>query len=263
MNTIVFFFFSFFVQKKIAFKKKMIASLCDDVFNQNLSFVSLSDITSVLKANKKLSTTTTLSGSLEDKEIEIYGGFRVLLFCRWIERYCVRKIKRLEIRNVNLRRYPEIKETDKKDLDALQDLRVKTLVLAKIIFGDIDYLIPKHVENLYIDKCLFPVMMSRINEVKSLKTLSLYGQTGDVSDMKEIGLKNLSVKQLSTNYLRSMPEMIEFLENSLRNENMNEFSFEMPIEDRRTNEPLIEKKIKDVYPKTKIVEKIGTTRFYW
>ena len=240
----------------------MIASLGDDVFNQILSFVSLLDIISVLETNKKLSTTTTLSGAIEDKEIEIYGGFKVLLFCRWIKTYRVSKIKRLEIRNVNLQRYPEIKETDKKDLDALQDLRVKTLVLAKIIF-DIDYLIPKLVENLYINKCLFPVMMSRINEVKSLKTLSLYGQTGDVSDMKEIGLKNLSVKQLSTNYLRTMPEMIEFLENSLRNENMNEFSFEMLIDDRRTNEPLIEKKIKDVYPKTKIAEKIGTSRFYW
>ena len=60
-----------------------------------------------------------------------------------------------------------------------------------------------------------------------------------------------------------MPEMIEFLENSVKNENLDEFSFEMPIEDRRTNEPLIEKKIKDVYPKTTIAERIGTTRFYW
>ena len=179
----------------------------------------------------------------------------------WVKRHRVQKIKRLEIQNVNCKPYSYITKAHIESLEALQDLHVRNMVLRNMTFGDTN-LIPANVKHLYVNKC-FPVKMSWINEIKNLHTLYLNGYHDDICDMKDIGLKNLSVKQLSTNYLRTMPEMIEFLENSLRNENLDEFSFEMPIDDRRTNEPLIEKKIKDVYPKTTIAERIGTTRFYW
>ena len=234
--------------------------LNEHLLNHILTYVDTSDIIDFVSGNKEL-TEMPLFSAFADKEIEISNGSSLVRFCVWVKRHRVQKIKRLEIQNVNCKPYSYITKAHIESLEALQDLHVRNMVLRNMTFGDTN-LIPANVKHLYVNKC-FPVKMSWINEIKNLHTLYLNGYHDDICDMKDIGLKNLSVKQLSTNYLRTMPEMIEFLENSLRNENLDEFSFEMPIDDRRTNEPLIEKKIKDVYPKTTIAERIGTTRFYW
>lgn len=263
MNTIDFFIFFFTRLSLLNLFFQMSLPMCflnEDLLNHILTYVDTSDIINVISGNKELAKIALLS-AFSDKEIEIASGLSLVRFCLWIKRHGVQKIKTLEIRNVDCKPYSYIKKEYIQSLEALQDIHVKKMVFVKMTFGDTN-LIPANVEHLYVNKC-FPVKMTWMNEIKNLRTLSLNGYHDDISDMKDIGLKNLSVKQLSTNYLRTMPEMIEFLENSVRNENLNEFSFEMPIEDRRTNEPLLKKKIQDVYPKTTIAERIGTTRFYW
>lgn len=236
-----------------------------DVFSHILSFVDTLDITHMLMVNTELSR-VTLPVALGNKEIEIRSGSSLVSFCLWAKKHHVQKLKRLEIRHVDCTRYSYIKEEYVNSLKVLQDINLKTLVLAKMNFGE-ENLIPRRVENLYINEC-FPVKMQWINNrIENLQVLSIHGQQQPKSsfcDMKTSGLQLLCVKKFSTNYLQNVPEMLEFFGNSLANENMTEFSFDMPIEDRKNNEPLLKKKIKEIFPKIQIIrEIIGSCSWYW
>jgi hypothetical protein len=233
----------------------------EDVFNHILSFVDTLDIMHMLMANRELSR-VTLSVALENKEIEIRSGSCLVSFCLWAKKHHVQKIKRLEIRHVDCTRYSYIKEEYVNSLKILQDIDLKTLVLVKMNFGE-ENLIPRRVENLYIKKC-FPVKMQWINRIENLQVLSIHGQQlKSFCDMKTTGLQ-VCVKTFSTNYLQNVPEMLEFFGNSLANEKMTEFSFDMPIEDRKNNEPLLKQKIKEIFPKIQIIrEIIGSCSCYW
>jgi len=216
----------------------MILFLHDDIFNILISFCDNIDICNLFTCCKNLPIKNI---SLQNVDVK---GFNVYNFIKWISRFGIQKVYKLKVIDYNflndhcMFEYKESCTCIQEITTVLESIKINTLVLENVrIDNDVINWCPSIKSLLLLNYCEESDLLW-INKLRDLETLSIINyleyreyemfyvpHNSNIGFIRN-GIQNPMLKFFYTNLYYFVTNLKTLVSNSVRNENLEVFSFD-------------------------------------